>query len=261
MNNNIVYQIPFLFDSEGLATDDGSTFQVNLDYTLMIPEHAKQCWITVPTATIWWTVFNITADNNILRVDDGLGGGLQALTISPGLYDLNKLSSEIGRQLAGAPTPINQNAFVLVPNQASQKVVIQANQAGLTIDFTGANTFRDILGFGAVVIGPTAGVEFFQAPNVAQFNQLDYFLIHCDLVSRGIRVNDSYNQTIARVRIDVPPGDQIHYEPQYIKFLEANHLISQEVSNIRLWLTDEAQNLINTQGESWSVEVIVNYIL
>ena len=44
--------------------------------------------------------------------------------------------------------------------------------------------------------------------NEAAFNVIEFFQIHSD-IGQGIRINNTYTQTIARVNITTPPGSQI----------------------------------------------------
>jgi hypothetical protein len=95
--------------------------------------------------------------------------------------------------------------------------------------------------------------------NVAALNQIDYFLIHSDLVSRGVRINNTYNQTIAQVLITATPGSQIVSTPFNPPHSQAPELIGAKRSRISFWLTDQSNNLVNTNNENWSARLVVRY--
>jgi hypothetical protein len=98
-----------------------------------------------------------------------------------------------------------------------------------------------------------------QAQNIASFNQVNYFLIHSDLTNRGIRFNNTYNQTIGQVLIDVPPGSQITSTPYNPARISAQELAGAKRSNLRFWLTDDKNRRIDTNGENWSARISIRF--
>ena len=185
------------------------------------------------------------------------------ITIPQGLYDLSGLNQAIQRGLenAGArtdPDPL----LVFSPDDATQKVELRVNYDDVSVDFTQADTPRVILGFDSLVYGvyPTAPIEIL-APNIAEFNQVNYFLIHSDLVNRGIRFNNRYNQTISQVLIDVAPGSQIIHTPFNPAKTNAMELAGAKRTNIRFYITDDKQRTVNTNGEFWTARIVIDYLL
>lgn len=164
-------------------------------------------------------------------------------------------------QNAGAKTdPIP--VINLSPDDATQKVELTLNYLGSSVDFTQPDTPRIILGFDSQVIGPTVIAPIsIVADNVAAFNQVNYFLIHSDLVNKGIRFNNNYNQTIAQVLIDVPPGSQIVSKPFNPARSNAFELGGSQRTNIRFYLTDDRDRAVNTNGEYWTCRVVIKYML
>jgi len=133
---------------------------------------------------------------------------------------------------------------------------------GTSIDFTVANSINDLLGFDAVVVGVSTVVdELFDAQNVASFNNIDYFVIHCDIVSRGIRTNDKYSQAVAQVLIEAPTGSQIIHQPQNPEEIPCNELISNKKNIINVWLTDQDNNRVDTAGENYSFRLVIYYLV
>ena len=80
MATNITYQLPMIFSSSVLdgalnKSADGSSFSVQLDRPILVPNTAKYCWIEVQAATVWNTVPNILTgvnDKFYLEIDDGM---------------------------------------------------------------------------------------------------------------------------------------------------------------------------------------------
>jgi hypothetical protein len=224
-----------------------------------VPEHAKYCTIEVIGANIWWTVPNVSADknNNIFEYFDGTA--TRTITIPDGLYDLPSLEQAIYIQIdniAGA-LPSDQT-FNFVGDSATQKVVITFLSAGLVIDWT-ASTVRDILGY---TTGSTPSVgqdESIIGENVAAFNTISSFLIKSNIIHDGIPVNANSSSVISSVFIDVPPGSLINYQPQNPAPVNANELIGASISNLKFNLTDQANNAVDTNGEYWSLNMVIKY--
>jgi hypothetical protein len=182
-------------------------------------------------------------------------------TIPQGLYDLSLLNSAVMRSLEnqGAlfdPDPI----LTFSADSATQRVELSFYYNNVSIDFTQPDTPRDILGFNSAVYGPYLTNPFsIVAPNIASFNQVNYFLIHSDLTYRGIRFNNSYNQTIAQVLIDKAPGSQIIYAPFNPARINASELAGGNRTNLRFWLTNEDDVRVDTNGEYWSARLVIRY--
>ena len=189
------------------------------------------------------------------------------LTIDEGLYDLAGLNQALLRELENAGAQIkdsNDNSLPLLtmsPDDATQKVEIRFNYPTVSIDFSQPDTCREILGFNDLVYGPYATVPFnLVAPNVAQFNQVNYFLIHGDVTNKGIRFNNTYNQTLSQVLIDVAPGSQIVSKPFNPAKINAPELAGATRTNLRFWITDDKDRRINTNNEYWTARIVIHYL-
>lgn len=258
-----IHEIPMIVDSSTTAgainvSSDGSQFEISLEDAIQIPSSATECTVSVQEATIWWVMPNIlTGVNDAFSIDDGVGGPFD-IVVPQGLYDLNTLEASVESAVIADGGP--SGLFNFIADSATQKVVIRLNLTGADVDFTGATTFREILGFDSQTLGPTIVAQTdFLADNQAAFNQIDYFLIHSDIVTQGIRKNNTYDQTIAQVLIDVAPGSQIVSTPFNPPESSAASLIGSLKNQIRFWLTDNNNNSVETQGETWSARMIIRY--
>lgn len=253
---------------------DGSRFEIQLDGDgLNIPNDAINVTVEVEEATIWWSIPNIiTGQNDRFYVygdsDDAVPvPQLYSLTIPQGLYDLSALNLAILSELeaAGARTidgtGANLPLISMSADSSTQKVRLRFNYPNVYVDFSQPNTMREILGFNSAVYGPYAGAPVnVLADNTAQFNQVNYFLIHSDIVSKGVRFNNTFNQTIAQVLINVAPGSQIVSTPFNPARSEANDLAGNRRTNIRFWLTDDQDRSVNTNNENWSARIVIHYM-
>ena len=266
-------KIPLLVTSDPLQgarniSADGSRFEIELEEPIVIPAEAVNVEIDVEQATVWWVVPNvITGQNDKFyisaprAVDDVITAFV--VTIPQGLYDVAGLNQAVLRELETAGAKIDPSPVVeLGSDNATQKVVIALDYTGSSIDFTPGDTFRGLIGFDSQVLGPTVSEPVtFLADEVAQFNQVNYFLLHSDLTGQGIRFNNAYNKTIAQILIDVPPGSQITYAPENPATIAVPNLTGVSTSTIKFWLTDDRNNAINTNGEVFTARLSIRYLI
>lgn len=246
---------------------NGSYFEVELEEGIYIPKDAENVNISVEEATVWWVIPNIITGTNDKMYITGqpLGGGVPqqfVITIPQGLYDLSGLNQAILRELENAGAETNPSPLInLEPDEATQKVEIKFNYNDVEIDFTQADTPRAILGFNSQVLGPyaTAPISIL-ADNVATFNQVDSLLLHSDIVSRGILLNNRYYQIIGDVQIDTTPGSQIISKPFHPARVNATELKGQLLRHMRFWITDQQNRDINMNGEYWSLRLVIHYL-
>jgi hypothetical protein len=252
-------------------SQDGSQFEIQLDGEgIQIPKDAINVNVSVEESTVWWVVPNIiTGQNDKMYIfgDNDVGGTqLFIITIPQGLYDLSGLNQAIlaeleaagARTLDGGGNPLS--LINLAADDATQKVRLRFNYTNVYVDFQPNDTPREILGFDAEQYGPYLGAPLsILAPNTAAFNQVNYFLIHSDLVNKGIRFNNTYNQTIAQVLINVAPGSQIVSTPFNPARCNGQELAGSKRTNLRFWLTDDKQRPVNTNGEYFTARIVIHY--
>lgn len=246
---------------------DGAYFEIQLQDGLQIPKEAKNINIAVEEATVWWVVPNIITGQNDKMYISGpdTNDVVQnfVITIPQGLYDLSGLNQAILRELENAGAKIDPDPLLTItPDEATQKVEIRIDYDNVSVDFTQADTPREILGFNSQVLGtyPTAPINIL-ADNIAQFNQVNYFLLHSDLTNKGIRFNNNYNQTISQILIDVAPGSQIVNKPFNPARINCPELAGTNRTNLRVWLTDDKDRRVNTNGEYFTARIVIHYLV
>ncbi len=266
----VVFSIPILVSSDPAAgaenrSADGSQFEVNTDEPIVIPSEATNCELFVSSASVWNVVPNILDSgpdqNNQFYIE--IAAVNYVAVIPQGLYDLNTLEAAIERDLENQGAAVG--TFSFLPDDPTQKVVIRINVAGIQIDFTPADTPRNLLGFNSQLLPPggvSVGVESFVADEEAAFNNIDFFLIHSDLCSEGIRLNGEFNQAIAKVDIlDTGVGELITNQYFVPVVCECSYLIGAMRKSWRIWLTDQNNERVNTQGEFFNAQIVIQYRL
>ena len=242
-------------------SSDGSQFSVSFNPPFELPSTAKNITVSLQAATVWWTVPNIGTTNNTIVVSGpSVLGPDQTYTvvIDTGLYDLSQLEAAIQISLENQGAAVNPEPLIsLLADNATSRVIIRLNYPSSQVDLTGIGTFRDILGFPAVVLSrpPISNI----APNVAQFNTVNSFFIHTDLVREGIRQNSIYDQAVGQVPITVSPGSLINYAPFNPPKISEPGLTGTKRSVLSFRLTDELNRAVDTGGESWSARLSIHY--
>lgn len=261
---SVTYQTTLLISSDTTndriqVSSDGSSFTVSLDNELKLPETAAVATVKVDSATIWYNTPNITTgENDKLYLDDN--GTPYVVSIPTGLYSITDLNNAIDRELVNLGA--TSGLLTLVGDSSTQKSIIQFNKIGLQIDFTQTDTFRELLGFNSRLspLAPsTIDGQTDTGDNVAAFNQVEYYLIHSDIISKGFTLGNYSSDIIAQVLIDVSPGRQIVYNPLNPDIITANELIKNPRASLTFRLTDQLDRPVNTLGELWSVKLIIEY--
>lgn len=255
------------------VTPYGSRFKIKLEQPIEIPKTALNVTLSVEESTIWWTVPNIlTGLNDKLYVTGPTQANpaiiqTEVLTIPLGLYDASGLNETVqnlltnaGFQITDGVPAVSKPIFTITTDEATSRILIRFEYSTVRLDFTPNDTPRDILGLNAEAYGPYVLTPYnLPAPNVAQFNTVNYFLIHSDLVQDGLRINNSYNQTIAQVLIDVAPGSQIVSKPFNPARISCDRLAGSSIDSFNVWLTDDAQREVNTNGEYYTARIRIAY--
>lgn len=250
-----------LFGAENLNATN-SRFEINLEQPIFIPNDAINATVSVEEATVWNTVNNISValNNNTFAITDGLT--LLSPVIPNGSYSTSSLSQALNREyvaLGGTSGLVS-----LEEDFPTQRVILVLDgtisdipNGGVSVDFTGANTPRDVLGFDSQIVGPVIVLLEQLGDNEAAFNNIEYFKIHWD-GGQGIRSNNAFDQTMTRVNITVPAGSQIVSEPQNPATSEAESWIGNRRNHLVFWLTDQANVEVDT-GEIWSARMVFQY--
>jgi hypothetical protein len=250
---------------------NGDSFEIQLQDGLDIPRNAINVNMKIEESTIWWTVPNVTTGNNdtlyIVGDSNDVVPVLTAyvVTIPQGLYDLTGINNAVASALEalgartldalGNPVPL----VSFSPDAATQKVVMRLNYSNVTVTFVSDSPW-ELMGFDMTGYGPDAGAPVnLLAPNVADFNQVNFFLLHSDLINKGIRINNNYSQTVAQVLINVSPGSQIVSTPFHPAKSNAQTLAGAKRTLMKFWLTDDKQRSINTNHEHWSARIVIDY--
>lgn len=235
-------------------------FTVNFGEGINFPKNTINLWVSVPEVTVWYNTPNISADKSNNKLYFEYDAKDYEITFDDGLYSVENLNSTLESSLINLSVP--GDLFTFEADKATQKIYIHYLYATTQIDFTQPNSIRGILGFDSrlsPLAGLTTGEYYDEADNVAAFNQVNYYLIKSDIVSKGIRVNSNYNKIISKVLIDVSPGSQIVMRKENPEKIYSLELINQYIRSITVALVDQNGNNVDTLGDEFSVSLEFNY--
>ena len=240
---------------------DGTEFSVQLNNPLTIPANCLDCNLSVIQANIWNTSPNIAIDfsNNIFAFVSAETP--YSITIPDGLYSLSGLNAYLSSQFANLG--LASNVIVLSGDDSTQKTILTFTGVGDRVDFTVANSCREILGFDSRIAPPLPGApsvgfnEF--SDNPASFNRNNSYLITSNIVSGGIPINSTSANIIASVPIDIAPGSQIVYAPRTPLTFSGNELIGMIKNSFNFQLRNQSLLATPTAGELYSLVILFEY--
>ena len=236
---------------------NGNRFEVVLSNPIHVPSQALYASLEVSTARVWYTSPNISAEIGNNHLEQSFGTAYDII-LEDGSYGVEDLDSVFNRYFSHRSLP---NLFYLSTNDETQKVNIIFNESGVTIDFTGNDTCREVLGFnsGSVVsLGPGS---VFPGESEARFNRIESHFIRSDMISNGIPQNDIASGIITEVPINGDPGSQISYMPINPLRCDASDLIGKAKQVLNFALLDQEMREVSTSGEYWSFTVVIRYYI
>lgn len=276
----------YFFSSEEVngakyKTPGGDEFAVEFEYgAFEIPADAEEVEVSVPRATIVYNTPNITLGVNssfIVTAQHPLSGGPITVDVDlpTGIYTAGSVNDELFKaynaaSIADNPlfdwTNVAPPPFQVTVNLILLRFEITLNAATTRLDFRtvgNALSLGDFLGFGHTLLDfPPSAPFVYTAPDAAKVNSVNSYLIHCDLVQGGLLINGKSSQCVAQVPINVEQhGRVINYESNIPPTTQAPHLPGTSSRVVRLWLTDERNQPVDTGGEPWGFQLRTTYFV
>ena len=227
---------------------------------------------------------NITEKNNTFKYSTDNGNTWKIIKLPVDAYEYKQIAAEIQRQMvenndydedsrrdlppaaiaapptytsapppAYASTPLTdytKNPFYINFSTCRLSSLIEITNPTYKIDFGVENSLGPTLGFSTEVL--SHGVH--KSPKIVDITNISSILINVDFIEGGY-VNKTYSQAIHNFSPKVGPGYKIFEQP-------SPELIFYRVSkdfipDVRVWLTDQNNNIINLQGERITVRILI----
>lgn len=243
-----------------IVASDRSTVFINLNSPgITVPTGAVEIAWKVESASLWHTAPNISQALNNNRIDYIYNGVQQPhITIPDGLYSVDDLNAFVSRELVNRGELAD--GLVFSGSESTQKVVITVNKY-YQIDLTNFSSIRSVIGWNSQIYPTVMPVVITSksGENQAKFNNINEFTIRSDLVSEGIRVNNSGRNLLAV--IPIPEGSansQVVYQPNHPSVIEAGEFRGKSINNYYVSICDE-RGLTIPQSEPWTVLLVLSY--
>ena len=242
--------------------------------------------INIPT-----TWYNINSTNNILLWTDTLAASVTT-TITPGNYTATELATQLGTQMTADETV--GDTYTVTWDTTIQKFTIAGDGGNFTIDFVNAaiqwdknspsRNLAKLLGF---YLGTTAitssgtyfsllqvlnGAATYTGTSVAYINirnvtirsnLMNQCIDHTSrtlvtkLTSAGTAiVSDGKNDILKILPYNVDQGDQIIYRPNFPELYALDK--RDGITHVTFKLEDDFGNILNLNGQSWSISLSFN---
>ena len=231
---------------------DKSTHEEHLSQPLQTIN--KKFKIAVTYLTGYNGIFNITSKNYKFYFKNP-AKEIVMIMIPNGAYELESLDLEIRRIIIEVGHITEKfYPFSIKPNFSTLDSIIEITNPNFLIDFTYDNTFRDLLGFNAVILED----KYNLSNNPVDSLSFDKIFIECNIargmIYRGKQGNINHNFTM-----DVDPG--YIYIEKYRGGVQWYMMESKDViSSICFKLQDEYNRRVSFNGQSITFRLSIKEI-
>jgi len=251
-------EISLVFDSGssgvqilGPDPNNKAEFSVRFDEPLTLPPHGIDCTLQTDEVIV-------TNNNpNISEPSDFTYNGI-TYTIPVGLWSVSELEDEMNFLIADIPAPTVLDTHVTLTGvQALGKVRIY-NELGLDFPGGASNQLVSLLGLSVAQLPIPADTTII-GDNVAQFDVQDSYVVATDLISNGIRFNDSFAQVISVVHITTGAGGLIVFTPVQPAIIPTPELLGITKSRVEMRLLKNDLTPVDTRESNWSARVRIRW--
>lgn len=192
----------------------------------------KQYEVALVNANIWYSWFNITAENNKFKFYDGSKWTI--VSIPHGAYNITDINKYIKKHLS------TEDAINIEPNFNTLHSDLTLAD-GYQVDFTIENTIAPILGFSKKLIRASTTSDF-----LVKITEVESIIIHCSLVTSAY-INGRSGDVIYSFNPDKPPGYLLSIQPNEKTFLPVSR--RDMLSRIDIRITDQENREIDLNDE------------
>jgi hypothetical protein len=230
----------------------GNTSDFITCHDSIILDHNKKYEAALLSLDTYNSIPNITASkNNIFTYSNDNGTTWKTITLNTGAYELQAMNDEIKRQII--VNGDDENALSITANISRLTSIVNIENPSYKIDFSEDKSIGSILGFDKIIISH----GYNESSNIVEIMQVNSILVNIDIIM-GSYVNGSQSPTLYSFYPNVSPGYKIveRPNPSLIYYPLSRH----DISRMRVWLTDQNNNLIDLRGETITIRIHVREI-
>jgi hypothetical protein len=197
---------------------------------------------------------NITDKNNkfVYSVDNGVNW--KTIVLEPNAYEITQINAEIQRQMViNNDYDITNNLFFINISHFTLSTVVEITNPNYKINFDVENSIGTTLGFEREILS----VGYNKSSRIVDIMNVNSIMVNVDFI-HGSYVDGERRQTIHSFFPNVRPGYKIRERPQpELMFYPVN---SHYINHVRVWLTDQDNNLIDLQGERVTIRIVIREV-
>ena len=204
---------------------------------------------------LYYSFPNITSENNALKYSTDFGLNWKTITLDTGSYELSAINNEIQRQM------ISNDDYDKKNNKPYVSITANISKLKSIVDITNRDYIVDL-----DTIGPTLGFPLYhgilaqgyrESVNIVDIIKINSVLVNIDIIS-GSYLNGSQSPVLYSFFPNVSPGHKIVERPNpSLIYYPVNR---PNIDSIRVWLTDQNNNLIDVRGERVTVRIAIREV-
>ena len=192
---------------------------------------------------------NISKENNVFKYSSDNGATWKIIKIPKGSYGLIGIYNEIlrGFRENGDYDEINKiYPIILLGNKNTAQILMEIS-ANYKVDFTAPNSINTVLGFNSI----TYSEGNHNSENIIEILPVNSIFVHVDNVIGSYMLGIS-SSVLYSFFPNVSPGVKIIERPFQRVYLP---IITQDIHEIRLKLTDQTGKILDLRGENLTVSL------
>ena len=192
---------------------------------------------------------NITSKNNTFLYYNGTSW--KTITLEKDAYEIKEINNEIQRQMiVNNDYDKENNSFYINISHSRLSSVVEITNHNYKVNFNVENSIGPTLGFEKEILS----FGYNKSPKIVDIMKINSILINTDFI-HGSYVNGDRSQAIHSFFPTVGPGYKIRERPQpELIFYPVN---CHYINHVRVWLTDQNNELIDLQGERITVRIAI----
>ena len=224
----------------------GSDISTKFSQPIVIPTHAYEAKIGLKGFVAYNTIPNITENqNNKLRIKTPDNESYFDVSFDTGSYEIVSINSQLHQFIAEKYPKLKNVAedFKLIGNDATGKAEFHFQRDGFGVDFDIQGSMHGLLGFKKKDKFENRGR--FIAENIVDICPVTQLIFNTN-VTESNYINGQETPFIYNTSIDVPPGYRMMREIHNISY---KNLTINQISVIRVWITDQLGRPVNLRGD------------
>ena len=238
-----------------------SDFTINLTPRIQLDLN-KKYEAALLSVNLYNSIPNITEANNKFKYSTDEGITRKIISLNKGSYEVQAINAEIERQMTiNGDYGVENNKFYinLSANLPELKSIINITNKSYLLDFNIENSIGPNLGFPRALLWHY-DFGYNLSPNIVDILKVNRVLVNVDFIS-GSYVNGYQSSAIYSFDpYKVGPGYKLDDRPNpKVTYYQVN--TRNAINNIRIWLTDQNNELADLRGERITIEIEIREVI